>query len=124
MLRPDLDRANTPGDDLHAIVAQGWAALRHRLDASDRHLPSFVSREVQAFLRCGDPAHGFAWLRCPAGHHHRLLPFSCKGRGFCPSCGGRRMATRALAWTDRLLPSVAVRQLVKTVPCSAAHSGS
>ncbi len=116
MLRPDLDRANTPGDDLHAVVARGWAALRHRLDASDRHLPSFVSREVQAFLRCGDPAHGFAWLRCPAGHHHRLVPFSCKGRGFCPSCGGRRMATRALAWTDRLLPRVAVRQLVLTVP--------
>ena len=113
---PGLDRANTPGDDLHRVVARGWAALRDRLDAHDRHLPGFVSREVRAFVRCGDPAHGFAWLRCPEGHHHRLVPFSCKGRGFCPSCGGRRMATLAHRWTDGLLPRVAVRQLVLTVP--------
>jgi len=113
---PGLDRANTPGDDLHRVVARGQAALRDRLDAHDRHLPGFVSREVRAFVRCGDPAHGFAWLRCPEGHHHRLVPFSCKGRGFCPSCGGRRMATLAHRWTDELLPRVAVRQLVLTVP--------
>ena len=113
---PGLDRANTPGDDLHRVVARGWAALRDRLDAHDRHLPGFVSREVRGFVRCGDPAHGFAWLRCPEGHHHRLVPFSCKGRGFCPSCGGRRMATLAHRWTDELLPRVAVRQLVLTVP--------
>jgi hypothetical protein len=113
---PGLDRANTPGDDLHQVVARGWAALRRRLAAHDRHLPGFVYREVDAFLRCGDPAHGFAWLRCPKGHHHRLVPFSCKGRGFCPSCGGRRMATLALRWIDDLLPRVAVRQLVLTVP--------
>ena len=24
----------------------------------------------------------------------RLVPFSCKGRGFCPSCGGRRILSR------------------------------
>lgn len=41
-----------------------------------------------------------------------LGPFSCKGRGFCPSCGGRRMATLALRLVDDLLPWVAVRQLV------------
>jgi len=23
----------------------------------------------------------------------RIVPFSCKGRGFCPSCGGRHVAT-------------------------------
>ena len=25
-------------------------------------------------------------------HHERLVAFSCKTRGFCPSCGARRMA--------------------------------
>ena len=111
---PGLDRANTPGDDLHRVVARGWAALRDRLDAHDRHLPGFVSREVRAFVRCGDPAHGFAWLRCPEGHHHRLVPFSCKGRGFCPSCGGRRMATLAHRWTDELVPA-------GVTPCGSRH---
>jgi hypothetical protein len=35
-----------------------------------------------------------------------LIPFTCKGRGFCPSCGGRRMADRAARWVDTLLPRV------------------
>ncbi|MBA2321515.1 MAG: transposase zinc-binding domain-containing protein [Deltaproteobacteria bacterium] len=37
------------------------------------------------------PARGFAWLTCRPCDYHRLVPFSCKGRGFCPTCGGRRM---------------------------------
>ncbi|MBN1669736.1 MAG: transposase zinc-binding domain-containing protein [Kiritimatiellae bacterium] len=35
---------------------------------------------------------------------------SCKGRGFCPSCGGRRMADTAAHLVERVLPHVAVRQ--------------
>jgi hypothetical protein len=35
------------------------------------------------------------WLVCESCDHHRLVPFSCKGRGFCPACGGRRMTTSA-----------------------------
>jgi hypothetical protein len=71
---------------------------------------------MERALSCGDPTGRFAWLACPDGHHHRLVPFSCQTRGFCPSCGGRRMADRALRWTEELLPRVAVRQLVLTVP--------
>jgi hypothetical protein len=44
-----------------------------------------------AAMACGDPKHGFAWLACPEGHHHRLVPFSWQTRTFCPSCCGRRM---------------------------------
>ena len=40
----------------------------------------------------------------------RLLAFSCKGRGFCPSCGGRRMADTAAHLVDRVIPEVPVRQ--------------
>ncbi|MFT6145704.1 MAG: hypothetical protein ACJAZO_002411 [Myxococcota bacterium] len=97
-------------------VRRGWDALCATLQAADRALPAFVTREVEQALCCGDPAGGFAWLACPDGHHHRLVPFSCQTRAFCPSCGGRRMAERALRWTDELLPRVAVRQLVLTVP--------
>lgn len=101
---------------MHDIVQEGLPALCHQLSEAGRSLPAFVERELEAFLACGDPAEGFAWLTCGPCDHHRLVTFSCKGRGFCPRCGGRRMAERAARWCDTLLPRVAVRQWVLTVP--------
>src|SRR5207237_10737670 len=49
------------------------------------------------------------------GFEH-LVPFSCKRRGFCPSCGGRRMAELAAHLVDAVLPHVPVRQWVLTLP--------
>jgi uncharacterized Zn finger protein (UPF0148 family) len=70
----------------------------------------FVEREVRVYLACGVLAHGFLRLHCDACGHDRLLAFSCKGRGFCPSCGGRRMADTAAHHVDRELPEVPVRR--------------
>jgi hypothetical protein len=75
-----------------------------------------VDRELRAYLACGDPSRGFAWLECVGCAHHRLVPFSCKTRGFCPSCAGRRMAERAAELVDRVIPHAATRQWVLTVP--------
>jgi hypothetical protein len=79
-------------------------------------LPRFVEQEFRDFLRCGWLAAGFARLRCTGCGFERLVPFSCKGRGFCPSCGGRRMAERAAHLVDHVFPSVPVRQWVLTFP--------
>ena len=106
----------THRDALHGIVAAGWTALRAALAAADRHLPRFVTREVEGYLGCGDFARGFAWLNCADCDTHRMVPFSCKGRGFCPACGGRRMADTAAHWLDRVLPRAPYRQWVLTVP--------
>ena len=40
----------------------------------------------------------------------------CKRRGFCPSCGGRRMAEQAAKLVDHVLPHVPARQWVLTLP--------
>jgi transposase-like zinc-binding protein len=56
-------------------------------DAESSGLPVFIKREFEAYLRCGILAHGFARVRCESCAFERLVPFSCKGRGFCPSCG-------------------------------------
>ena len=53
-------------------------------------LPEFVKAEFDAFLTCGILAHGFLRLRCSECGHEKLVAFSCKRRGFCPSCGARR----------------------------------
>ena len=76
-------------------------------------LPRFVEQEFRDFLRCGCLAAGFARFRCTACGLDRFVPFSCKGRGFCPSCGGRRMAERAAHLVDHVLPPVPVRQWVE-----------
>ena len=79
-------------------------------------LPDFVEREFRDFLGCGVLARGFARVRCGDCAFERLVPFSCKGRGFCPSCGGRRMAAHAAHLVDAVLPRVAVRQWVLSLP--------
>ena len=61
-----------------------------RRQADGVPLPAFVEQEFYDFLTCGILAHGFARLRCMECTLERLVPFSCKGRGFCPSWGGGR----------------------------------
>jgi hypothetical protein len=93
--------------ELEIFLAQ--AQLEH-----DR-VPAFVERELRDFLRCGILAHGFVRVHCDGCGHDRLVAFSCKGRGFCPSCGGKRMTRFAAHAIDRVLPVAPVRQWVLTV---------
>jgi hypothetical protein len=79
-------------------------------------LPTFIDEEFRGFLRCGWLAGGFARFRCEGCSLDRLVPFSCKGRAVCPSCGGRRMAERAAHLVDHVFPAVSLRQWVLTVP--------
>jgi hypothetical protein len=86
-------------------------------DKSDgRTLPSFVTDELHDFLGCGILARGLAQLFCPTCHERYVVAWSCKGRGFCPSCGGRRMNAGALTLVDHVLPEVPIRQFVLTLP--------
>jgi len=93
---------------LYAAVEHGFAAP----------LPAFVRDELEAFVDCGVLARGFALLRCenPDCRERELVAFSCKGRGFCPSCLGRRMAESAANLVDHVLPRVPLRQFVLTLP--------
>jgi len=103
---------------LHAVIREHLEPfLREVSDRGDGSgLPRFVEQEFREFLTCGVLAHGFTRLRCADCAFERLLPFSCKRRGFCPSCGGRRMAERAAYLVDEVLPQVPVRQWVLTLP--------
>ncbi len=44
------------------------------------------------------------------------VAFSCKRRGFCPSCGARRMAESAALLVDEVLPEQPMRQWVLSFP--------
>lgn len=40
------------------------------------------------------------------------MAFNCKRRGFCPSCGARRMAEGAALLVDEVFPQQPIRQWV------------
>ena len=102
---------------LYRVVQSGWATSKAQLAASERYVPQFCRRELDAFLRCGILAHGFARVWCQACRQDDVVAFSCKGRGFCPSCGGRRMAATAAHLVDHVIPDAApVRQWVLSLP--------
>ncbi len=84
-------------------------------------LPQFVKDEFEAFLECGILAHGFLRLRCGTCSKDTFVAFSCKRRGFCPSCGGRRMAETAAHLVDHIIPHVPVRQWVISFPIPLRH---
>src|SRR5215813_331146 len=46
----------------------------------------------------------------------KWIPCSCKRRGLCPSCAGRRMAQTAAHLVEQVLPWVPTRQWVVSVP--------
>src|SRR5262249_2944985 len=79
-------------------------------------LPRFIERELRDFLGCGQLEQGFARVRCDTCRFERLLPFSCKTRAICPSCGGRRTAEQAARLVDAGPPLGPVRPLGLTLP--------
>lgn len=83
-----------------------------RLEESGHSLPEFVKDEFAGFGMCGDFEKGFVQTACRTCGDELRVPFSCKGRGFCPSCIGRRMAEGAALLVDHVLPAVGHRQWV------------
>ena len=85
-------------------------------------LPQFVKDEFDAFLECGILTHGFLRLRCGECAHEKLVAFSCKRRGICPSCGARRMAETAAHLVDHLIPRVPVTSPARRLPRSGSSA--
>lgn len=101
---------------LYALVQAHYPDFLARLEAEDRSLPAYVREEFEAFLRCGVLDHGFLRVVCEHCHAERLVAFSCKKRGFCPSCGARRMAESARHLVEAVFGPRPVRQWVLSFP--------
>ncbi|MDP6526781.1 MAG: transposase zinc-binding domain-containing protein, partial [Kiritimatiellia bacterium] len=54
-------------------------------------LKPVVADVVNNYLDCGDLTKGFARIYCEDCKKSMLLPFSCKGRWFCPSCHEKKV---------------------------------
>jgi hypothetical protein len=104
--RPGLLRAPPPrADTLYRLVQQHAANfIAHTEASTGSELPGFIKDEFDASPGCGILVQGFLRLRCGACGHEELLAFSCKRRGFCPSCGARRMSQTAAHLANRVFP--------------------
>ena len=80
------------------------------------HSPHFVREEFEAYLKCGRLEYGFLRVKCDACRHEKRVAFSGKRRGFCPSCGARRMAETAAHLVEHVLPEQPIRQWVLSFP--------
>jgi len=101
---------------LYRLVEAHYPALVDQLALQGKSLPEHVHREFEAYLKCGRLEYGFLRVRCDNCHFERLVAFSCKRRGFCPSCGARRMAETAALLADEVFPDVPLRQWVISFP--------
>jgi hypothetical protein len=82
-------------ETLYGAIGDGALAVR---------IPKHARKELEAYLDCGLLCRGFARLKCEECGERRLVAFSCRGRGFCPSCTGRRMNATAANLIERVLP--------------------
>jgi len=125
---------------LYQLVEQHYPAIRELRSEAGRPLPDYVEAEFEAYLGCGRLEEGFLRVRCERCHAEKLVGsrgtsmcralraafgranrrscrfVSCKKRGFCPSCGARRMAETAALLADEVLPERPLRPWVLSLP--------
>ena len=101
---------------LYQIVDKYYPDFQLSLAEQDKRLPRYVEREFDEFLRCGRLEHGFLRVVCDDCKHEKLVAFSCKRRGFCPSYGSRRMVESAALLVDYVLRGYLIRQWVLSLP--------
>jgi hypothetical protein len=75
-----------------------------------------VERVLRAFLTCGLVERGFARAWCGTCRLSYLIPYSCRGRSFCPSCEKKRSLLWAEWLREEVLEPVPHRHVVLTMP--------
>ena len=100
-------------DSLYEKVKAMW---EERFERSHGFWRGFLDDIVARFLDCGVLECGFARVFCDHCKDEYLLPYSCKCRGFCPSCNAKRAAAFVALLKDELLQDVCHAQWVFTIP--------
>lgn len=114
-------RARRFGDNpLHRILSEHWEHFLGNYEERFQHvcgaLRGVAESVVNRFLDCGNPMNGFARIKCSGCGAEKLLHFSCKTRGFCPSCQARRAEEWARWFAGDLSELVVHHQIVFTIP--------
>ncbi len=101
---------------LYRTLQTYWPVFLNEQRRVGKLLPLFIQDEFAKFLECGIPENGFIRTYCYQCQHSSVVPFSCKRRGFCPSCCAKRMNAEAAHLVDTVFPEVPYRQWVLSFP--------
>lgn len=103
---------------LYQTVQQNFSKFVQAQAAKDgeKQIPEYIEKEFEAYLKCGILEHGFIQLECKKCQVVHRVALSCKRRGFCPSCIGKRMNEGSAFLVEYVFPHVPVRQWVLSFP--------
>jgi len=102
---------------LYKIVSKNLETFLAETSMHDgKGVPLHVEKEMRSYLKCGILAHGFIRVQCEDCKKEGLVAFSCKKRGFCPSCAAKRMSETSAHLVNNLIPKRPLRQWVLSVP--------
>jgi hypothetical protein len=90
---------------LYQLVQEYDPAFKTHLAEQGGEMLGYVEQEFEDYLKFGRLEHGFLRARCDTCHAERLVAFSCKRRGFCPSCGHGAWRKARPCWSTRFCPS-------------------
>jgi len=105
---PTYERRRPEDTVLYKVIAENLETFiaETEKDPNKKGLPQYVKNEFYRFLDCGILSRGFLRAKCEECGHEKLVAFACHGKGFCPSCGGKRMAQTAAFLVDHVFPTV------------------
>ena len=83
---------------LHKVLVEHLETFLAQMRTEDHDLPKYVEQELRDYVECGILGKGFLRVWCKDCNRSRAVAFSCKGRGFCPSCTARRLAGDGFRW--------------------------
>ena len=112
--RQQLQRRRPEQSVLHRAVREGWPLVLAAAEAQGG-FPKRVHEEVRRYLACGDVRRGFTLVKCTDCAASALIAFSCKSRGWCPSCAARRAHEASLHLLE-VLPQIPYRQWTLSLP--------
>jgi hypothetical protein len=100
---------------LYKVVQNNYQRYFAQKSSMGIEYPKFIHDTFRKYLTCGILENGFVRCFCKTCRHEILVGFSCKKRGFCNSCHGRRQAESAIQ-LDRIFPNYQYRQWVLSLP--------
>ena len=114
---PEYRRRIPKESTLYQAIQAGLPSLLQELQSQEKSLPFHVAREFEEFQKCGALEHGFIRVKCTQCRHEKTVGFSCKRRGFCASCAGKRMVESGVFLSEGIFPwNAPVRQWVVSLP--------
>ena len=115
LINSSYERRNPEKSILYKTIQNNYLESKIKIETNGI-LPLYINNEFESFMKCGILSEGFLRVHCSKCNNSKLVAFSCKKRGLCPSCGARRMNETADHLVNNVIPAVPMRQWVISFP--------